>query len=758
MFLFKPSSSKKPSPKIFNQLGYRRWRMFKDALAKHFVGIGGISVIVFIVLIFFYLAYVVLPLFKSAEAESIAEYMTPGQRGQTVHLSMEEQTEIGTRFTDNGDIIFFHAKDGQIINQKKIPVPDNVTVTSFSSADPVKAEFIYGLSNGNAFVIKQANEISYPNNIRTITPGIEYPLGEDAIKIDEQGSSLINIAFEDNATEATLVAVTDDARLELVHLTKEQSLLDESVSLQRTAVELPAPPHPIDFILIDKNQRHLYLAALNGELSQYDILDKNEPEFVEHIRLVPADRQIVNISFIAGDISLVVGDSAGRLVQWSLVRDSDNVERLKRFRHFDAFNGSITDIAPEYTRKGFLASDMKGRLGIFYTTSHRTLLLTQVSHSPLEHLAIAPRANAMFAEDMDGKIYFWRIENEYPEVSWSALWGKVWYESYEKPEFVWQSSSASDDFEPKFSLVPITFGTIKAAFYAMIIAIPLALMGAIYTAHFMAPRMRTKVKPTIEIMEALPTVILGFLAGLWLAPFVEHYLPGIFSVLILLPFGLLAAAYAWTRLPAFIRLRVPEGWEAAILLPVVAFIVWISFTISPFLETWFFGGDMRLWLTHSLGIGFDQRNSIVVGLAMGFAVIPTIFSIAEDAVFGVPKHLVQGSLALGATPWQTVVRVVLLTASPGIFSAIMIGLGRAVGETMIVLMATGNTPVMDFSPFAGLRTLSANIAVELPESEVNSTHFRVLFLAGMVLFIFTFLVNTAAELIRQRLRKKYSTL
>ena len=167
---------------------------------------------------------------------------------------------------------------------------------------------------------------------------------------------------------------------------------------------------------------------------------------------------------------------------------------------------------------------------------------------------------------------------------------------------------------------------------------------------------------------------------------------------------------------------------------------------------------MRLWLTHSLGIGFDQRNSIVVGLAMGFAVIPTIFSIAEDAVFGVPKHLVQGSLALGATPWQTVVRVVLLTASPGIFSAIMIGLGRAVGETMIVLMATGNTPVMDFSPFAGLRTLSANIAVELPESEVNSTHFRVLFLAGMVLFIFTFLVNTAAELIRQRLRKKYSTL
>jgi phosphate transport system permease protein len=167
---------------------------------------------------------------------------------------------------------------------------------------------------------------------------------------------------------------------------------------------------------------------------------------------------------------------------------------------------------------------------------------------------------------------------------------------------------------------------------------------------------------------------------------------------------------------------------------------------------------MRLWLTNDLGIPFDQRNAVIVGLAMGFAVVPNIFSIAEDAIFSVPRHLVHGSLALGATPWQTLWRVVLLTASPGIFSAVMIGLGRAVGETMIVLMATGNTPVMDLSIFQGMRTLSANIAVEMPESEVDSTHYRVLFLAALVLFMFTFLFNTAAEVVRQRLRRKYSSL
>ena len=165
-----------------------------------------------------------------------------------------------------------------------------------------------------------------------------------------------------------------------------------------------------------------------------------------------------------------------------------------------------------------------------------------------------------------------------------------------------------------------------------------------------------------------------------------------------------------------------------------------------------------MWLTDELGITYDQRNSLVVGIAMGFAVIPIIFTICEDAVFGVPEHLTMGSLALGATTWQTAVRVVLLTASPGIFSAVMIGFGRAVGETMIVLMATGNTAIMDMNIFEGFRTLSANIAVEMPESEVDSTHYRILFLAALVLFLATFLFNTIAEVVRQRLRVKYSSL
>jgi phosphate transport system permease protein len=195
----------------------------------------------------------------------------------------------------------------------------------------------------------------------------------------------------------------------------------------------------------------------------------------------------------------------------------------------------------------------------------------------------------------------------------------------------------------------------------------------------------------------------------------------------------------------------------AILMPVILLVGWLCIVMSPLLELWFFNGSMRQWLT-DVGITYDQRNALVVGIAMGFAVIPTIFSIAEDAIFTVPRHLTQGSLALGATPWQTMVGVVLPTASPGIFAAVMMGFGRAVGETMIVLMATGNSPIMNFNIFEGMRTLSANIAVELPETPLGSTHFRVLFLAALVLLVLTFVMNTVAEIVRQRLRKRYSTL
>ncbi|HHJ80680.1 MAG TPA: ABC transporter permease subunit, partial [Candidatus Tenderia electrophaga] len=554
---------------------------------------------------------------------------------------------------------------------------------------------------------------------------------------------------------AMIVAMTDDGELLVSSGEKEVSFLDDAVTVETETFSIASDLGNYSHLLLSKEMDIVYLASRKGDISVYDVSDAEYPEQIEALNL---KTDITSFEFLTGDISLLVGNSKGNISQWFPVRDDNGTARLTKIREFSLGTTAITGITTEHSRKGFLAIDDKGEVGVFHTTAEKTILKEKLMDVAAKTVAIAPRANAAMIEDQQGNLAFIKLHNEHPEVSWSSLWGEVWYESYDKPDYIWQSSSASNDFEAKFSLIPISFGTIKAAFYAMLFAVPLAIFGAIYTAYFMTPKMRSVVKPTIEIMEALPTVILGFLAGLWLAPMLEANLPAILAMILLLPLSVIAASYIWHCMPLHIRNTVSDGWLAGLLIPLVILVVWISFSLNHPLEALLFGGNTQQWLDSELGVSFDQRNSLVVGIAMGFAVIPTIFSITEDAIFGVPKHLTNGSLALGATTWQTLTRVVILTASPGIFTAVMIGFGRAVGETMIVLMATGNTPVMDFSIFQGMRTLSANIAVEMPESEVDSTHYRVLFLAALVLFMFTFFFNTIAEVVRQRLRKKYGSL
>jgi phosphate transport system permease protein len=259
-------------------------------------------------------------------------------------------------------------------------------------------------------------------------------------------------------------------------------------------------------------------------------------------------------------------------------------------------------------------------------------------------------------------------------------------------------------------------------------------------------------------MAALPSVVLGFLAGLWLAPVLERTFPALILAVAALPLAVWLVGLAWHRLPLSVRNRFPSGAEVLLYAVVVAVALAGCVALSPAFERLAFGGSFQGWLLEATGLRYDQRNAVVVGLAMGFAVIPIIFAIAEDAFSNVPRNLVAGSLALGANRWQTVTQVVLPTASPGIFSAIMIGFGRAIGETMIVLMATGNTPIMELNAFNGFRTLSANVAVEIPEAPHGGTLYRTLFLAALLLFVLTFLINTVAELVRQRLRTKYSQL
>tara|TARA_R110001583_G_scaffold5225_4_gene28562 strand:- start:1284 stop:3521 length:2238 start_codon:yes stop_codon:yes gene_type:complete len=735
-------------------------RKVKNSLAKWMITLGGISVLFTLVLIFMYLLYVIKPIFESAKVDAKAQFVIKEEH-KVLATGIDELKEVAYSITEQGYIDFYQLVDGggykageKILSQPL--VADGESLAQLINIGQEQKLLLD--SAGNVQLVVPHFSANFDSGERVIIPSVRYPLGEAYLPVDENNAALTKLSFAMDDEKAIFVGFTEDKRLIKTTLLAEDDFsYDIAYEVQYQEIDYTAKR--IDDILVTPDLAMVFVRE-SDQVAVFSLDEDSElkatiiPQLAQN-KSTP--NHITAMALLSGGSSILLGDDSGTVSQWFEVATEQGRE-FKKVRSFNVSDSEpVVAIYTEQFRKSFYTETPSGEMGMFYTTSEADLWRGQLHQGNAQAFAIAPRADGLviFSEN---ELAIFAVENEHPEVTWQALWQEVWYEGYPEPEFIWQSTSGSDDFEAKFSLVPISFGTIKAAMYAMMFAVPIALTAAIYTAYFMTPGMRRKVKPTIEMMEALPTVILGFLAGLWLAPIIEIYLPAICLLLVFIPSSVFITAFAWHKLPRAYKTLIPETWAPIILIPAILLAAYAAFALSPVLELHFFGGDIRQFITNDLAIDFDQRNALVVGIAMGFAVIPTIFSMAEDAIFSVPKHLTSGSLALGATQWQTLIKVVLLTASPGIFSAVMMGLGRAVGETMIVLMATGNTPILDWSIFQGMRTLAANIAVEMPESEVGSSHYRILFLAAFVLFVFTFVFNTLAEFIRQRLREKYSSM
>ena len=725
----------------------KRW--LKDRLVRFSVTCGGVSVLAALVLIFVYLAMVILPVFSDTGLETDQAVKTVVV-DKPIALSVDEYGQHAFTVEKSG-LVQFWDLDSQNTHSyfERSVLADPI---AFSRNPPAENWFAFADSASNITFFYPEYSAPVLQKGAEAKPKIEQVTLPQPFLADKpaNGALIDKFVFSKSGRDITVAAQLTDQRVLVKwyqsdlaggYVLKNSQWLSDKLGAQQQ-------------LLMTPDGQTLYLRA-KSDLVVLKLAEKGfDVREVIDLSLNDAKHGVKSIDLLSGAYSLLVTHQDGQVSQWFDVL-KDEKRSLTHIRDFQLAE-EVQFILPDTYRKGFYSFYKNGTLQSHYTTSEK-LSLFERAFDKSPQLAAMSANELHLATLIDGEISVAKVDNEYPQISFSSLWQKVWYESYPEPQYVWQSTSANDDFEEKFSLVPITFGTIKAALFAMMFAVPVAVLGAIYTAYFMSPRMRRVVKPSIELMEALPTVIIGFLAGLWFAPIVETHLTAVFSLMVILPLSTLLTGLAWFCLPKVITIRFANGWHALILIPVLIITVITVFAGGNGIEALLFDGDIRTFLA-SYGIDFDQRNALVVGFAMGFAVIPTIFTIAEDAIFSVPKHLSDGSLALGATAWQTLIYVVLLTASPGIFSAVMMGLGRAVGETMIVLMATGNTPILDWNILEGMRTLSATIAVELPESEVGGSHFRLLFLAALLLFIFTFAVNSVAEWVRQRLRDKYRAL
>ena len=732
-----------------------RRRLLADRGGRWVIVAGGMGIIASILAILVFILVEVLPLARAAALRT--ESTVPFPHRALAVVGDEYRTHLAA-LTEEGEIRVVRLADGSEAARVALLAPawgDGEAPPARITAavvPPGSSLLVAATDDGRVLVTAVDWRVTFDERQRReVAPEIGAPT---AIPLDPAGRPLGAFAAARGSDGSLFVAgQRADGRLALATLARSENLFTGEVEESLALVEAEAPGE-LTSLLVDSEGRNLFAGRPTGDLVWWRI-EGGAPRTPE---VTPAGAAAVTaLTFLIGERSLVVGQEDGALSVWFPTRDRDDHLRLTRVRDLPPFPGAVRTLVPSQRNRTFLAKDDSGRLGLFFSTADRVLWS---GPSPLPGATAAtfsPKADGAFLAG-DGRLAALAIANPHPEVTLDVLFGRIWYEGYARPEFLWQSTGGTDDFEAKLSLTPLLLGTLKGTFYSLLLAIPLGVLGGMYASQFMHPRILRVVKPTVEIMAALPSVVLGFLAGLWLAPRVEAGFPGLILACLAVPLAVLAAGAAWRALPARLRNRWPAGSEVGLYFAVVAAVLAGCFAFSDRFAALAFGGDFQAWLQAATGLTYDQRNAIVVGLAMGFAVIPIIFAISEDAFSNVPRNLVAGSLALGANRWQTVTRVVLPTASPGIFSAIMIGFGRAVGETMIVLMATGNTPVMSWSAFNGFRTLSANIAVEIPEAPHGSTLYRTLFLAALLLFAMTFLVNTLAELVRQRLRERYSRL
>ncbi|MCE9518003.1 MAG: ABC transporter permease subunit [Verrucomicrobia bacterium] len=736
-----------------------------DALMTWLIRIGGVSIIIMVLGIFVFVLSQILPLFKGAHIEPQTETAVVANAAQVKAFGVDESSRLPFVYEGGDELRFIDlAQNGKIISEKlTLPVGARITAQDYHAGNHRMA---FGTSTGQVGLI----DISYASEGTGAEARIRGSAKTSAsIPIGQEGAPVEMIGYGDSGSGKLFAAVQNQSgtwKLVVFPLVQKNSLLGAGKIEKGDETDLTAliKGKPVK-LLVPQTADSVLVADESGTVSYFFL---NDGHFEKRQEFRPfsdtASPAVASMDFVFGDVSIVFTNPAGETRMFSLFIPQGTDKRIYgQTRTFSNLPAGATFFAASERNKSFLIGSGT-RASLLHATTESTRWEQTLAFEPAA-AAVDGKFNHIVFLGKDGKIRVLGLNDPHPEAGWKAFFGKVWYEGANQPKYEWQSTGGSDEFEPKLSLVPLIFGTIKGTLWAMVMAVPIALLAAVYAGQFLRPEVKRVVKPVMEIMASLPSVVLGFLAALWLAPILETRVVSFFLVCLGVPVLAMLVGVAWSRMPVLTRARIKPGREWLALLPLMFLAGFVLWKIGPLVEslvcvvkdpaTGKVTADFRLWWPKVTGCSFDQRNSLVVGLMMGFAVIPVIFTIAEDAISNVPNSIIAASHALGASRWQTVQRVVLPVAAAGIFSALMIGLGRAVGETMIVVMATGNTPIMEWNLFNGMRTLAANIAVELPEAPVHSTHYRTLFLGALVLFVLTFVLNTAAELLRQRLREKY---
>ncbi len=932
-----------------------------DRTARVTITIGGVGVIVAVLAIGVYLAIVAMPLFRAASLELQDDALLAGLPGDALTVEVDEYRSAVLTVRPDGQLELWRLGAAEPFSSVSL-VPEGRTLTAWSYAS-ASGHAAMGYDDGSLqlgtvrLATRVVPDATAPAEALDLEPGQQrvVPLDDgtralalregaqlrlvqaqidlaEPVQVDEGEGPIRLIDYRDDGRNRFFVAVREDGTglHAAVRIVRPLGGGEPTIRLQTTPLEIGLKDRESDSgQLLGALPGWLFVTAAGdqviavwpgGEARRYALAEVDgERAFRRMERVQVASGEVTWAGKLLGAQTILIGDDNGHISGWFIARQptspAPDALQLVRGASIRVGEAPIVSAGVSARDRSVIAADAAGEILVTHMTSAKRIAHMRVpGGGAATQVTLAPKLDGAFALTEKGQLAAWAMEPGHAEATPKSLFGKVHYEGEAEPEFVYQSSAGSDEVEVKMSITPLIVGTLKATFFAMLFAAPMGVLGAIYTSEYLDNRVRRFVKPTLELMASLPSVVLGFIAAIIVAPFLRDILPSLLLAFVVLPVGVILGAHLWQMIPERIIRRLPmaglpaiavtllvsgaaalslgpvaeralfrpspadlavlagyhtpvpqsewpawvgrrdtlppqeerhlrteglyfrdggvvhpdppasgseaaaamqatikaerldrpsvirwldggvggpwPGWLLVLVGPVaiVVYLVQAKFlrrrlnlwlqqrpTLAPVLELARAVASLAtIALVAALGAtllsaaGFDprdsifgsytQRNTLVIALIMGFAVIPIIYTISEDALSSVPNSLRAASLGAGATPWQTATRIILPVAASGIFSACMIGFGRAVGETMIVLMATGNTPIMEMNIFSGMRTLAANIAVELPEAPVGSTHYRVLFLCGLVLFVMTFTINTTAEVVRQRFRRRSAAL
>ena len=897
-----------PEPAASSFTGRRRDRTTKpsvkwaDRIASALISVGGIGTILAIFGVGLVLLWQVVPLFVPGELETPStltgdgpveapDVDAPGPRDETgdaedgaaavpVRFAVDEFAVTAATVAADGTVAALDARTGGALGSLRLSEEAPTAVTAAPDGEMVVLGFADGSIRPGAVRFESAFRPakSLPAAVRTLQEGrtAQVPAGgDDAVgaiaeatrggrfrvqtvraalsgEVASLGGGPVRAlgVFESRSGPAVAGWVEGEGLAFLPFRRSGSTLTAGEAALLVVPEEVDVPAGPPAFVRVGARASEVIAAWPDGRAVRFNTRNARNPRFAEALRLVPEGRTLTALEWVVGRGTLLVGDDAGGLTGWFASRGgaTGGARSLTEAKRYLDGPAAVTAIGPSPVDRLAAIAYEDGTTRVIQTTVENVVGETTLP-GPAAAVTLTPRADRSF-------LYALSARGDRPAMSRAAfdagaadatlasLFLPVWYEGGPGPEAKWQSTGADAGFEPKYGMWPLVFGTLKATFYSMLFAAPLGILAAIYTGEYLPKPVRAKVKPAVEVMAGLPSVVLGFLAAVTFAPFVERYLVAVLCGVVTVPVAVLAGAYVWQALPQRITIR-RRHWRLALAAWCLPLGVVAAEFVAPAVEGALFAGDVKLWLDGRAGtpvgawmfltlpaaaaavaaasaygvtprlvrgnrgrsrnrfaalrgaefvLGFvvtlvlawgiavtltelgslisgsawdprgeivdtyQQRNAVVVGFAMAFTIIPIIYTLADDALSSVPDSLRSASLGAGATTWQTTVRVVAPAAMSGLFSALMVGLGRAVGETMIVLMAAGGTAITEVNPFDGFRTLAVNIATEIPEAARGTTHYRTLFLAALLLFGMTFAVNTAAEVVRLRFRKRVSQI